>query len=67
MSGLELSRAYYEAHGRELLEQRFPQLFGRMTIGLAGEGSECFGFDDLYSEDHDFGHQAWRQEWDCRD
>ena len=55
MSGLELSRAYYEAHGRELLEQRFPQLFDRMTIGLAGEGSECFGFDDLYSEDHDFG------------
>ncbi|MCH1983907.1 DUF4037 domain-containing protein [Ruminococcus sp. OA3] len=55
MNGLELSRAYYEAYGRERLRQRFPQLFDRMTIGLAGEGSECFGFDDLYSEDHDFG------------
>lgn len=55
MNGLELSRAYYETCGRELLKQRFPKLFDRMTIGLAGEGSECFGFDDLYSEDHDFG------------
>ena len=55
MKGLELSRSYYEACGREMLERRFPELFDRMAIGLAGEGSECFGFDDKYSADHDFG------------
>ena len=55
MKGLELARGYYEACAKELLKERFPALFDRMTIGLAGEGSECFGFDDDYSRDADFG------------
>lgn len=55
MKGLELSRNYYELYGRHMLKQKFPKLFERMAIGLAGEGSECFGFDDDYSRDHDFG------------
>lgn len=55
MKGLELSRAYYEAHGREMIRTRFPYLEGRIAAGLVGEGSECFGFDDEISRDHDFG------------
>ncbi len=55
MKGLELSRLYYEQVGRPVLAERFPGLFRRMAIGLAGEGSECLGFDDELSQDHDWG------------
>ncbi len=55
MQGLELARRYYEEVGRPAFEAAFPELIGRMAFGLAGEGSECFGFDDAFSRDHDFG------------
>ena len=54
MNGLALSRAYYETHGLPMLRQAFPDLLGRIAVGLTGPGSECFGFDDEYSRDHDF-------------
>lgn len=55
VNGLELARAYYEQCGKSALAKRFPELAERMAVGLAGEGSECFGFDDGLSVDHDFG------------
>lgn len=55
MKGLELSKFYYENMGKQALEKQFPELMRRMAIGLAGEGSECFGFDDALSRDHDWG------------
>ena len=54
MRGLDLARAYYEAHGRPMLEARFPELLPHVAAGLFGSGSECFGFDDEISRDHDF-------------
>jgi tetratricopeptide (TPR) repeat protein len=54
-SGLELSRNYYETYGRPMLEEKFPNYLNRIAVGLIGEGSECFGFDDEVSMDHDFG------------
>lgn len=54
MRGLELARAYYEEYGRPMIEEQFPAYAGRIAVGLAGEGSECFGYDDQYSRDHDF-------------
>lgn len=54
MKGLELSRNYYTAYGKPALEEKFPALLPRLAIGLVGEGSECFGFDDDISQDHDF-------------
>lgn len=55
MKGLELARKAYDEVGRPILQAEFPQLFCRMAVGLAGDGSECMGFDDEISQDHDFG------------
>lgn len=54
MNGLEVSKAFYEQHGRPMLEKQFPDLCPRIAVGLVGHGSECFGYDDVLSEDHDF-------------
>ena len=55
MKGLELAEKYFEAVGKEMLLTKYPEYFERMAIGLVGQGSECFGFDDEISTDHDFG------------
>lgn len=55
MSGLKLSRAYWNAFGKPMIAERFPEYHGRIAAGLVGQGSECWGFDDEESHDHDFG------------
>lgn len=54
MQGLELSRRFYDACGKPMIEEQFGDVAGRIAVGLVGEGSECFGFDDALSADHDF-------------
>ena len=54
MKGLELSRAFFEEYGMPMLQEEFPQLLMYLAAGLTGSGSECFGFDDEVSRDHDF-------------
>ncbi len=53
--GLDLSEEFYECVAKESLFGMFTAFKGKMAIGLVGEGSECFGFDDDISTDHDFG------------
>lgn len=53
--GVELASGFYRDFGRPALLSRFEPYMDRMTIGLVGEGSECFGFDDRLSMDHDYG------------
>ena len=55
MKGMELSKAYFEEYGREMIDSRLSMYREYMAVGLVGEGSECFGFDDQLSTDHDFG------------
>ncbi len=54
MNGLELSRAFYEEYGAPMLQEQFPAQAGLIAVGLLGSGSECLGFDDEVSRDHDF-------------
>ena len=54
MQGLELARRYWKECGEPALEAQFPELLSRIAAGLCGSGSECFGFDDAVSQDHDF-------------
>ena len=54
MQGIELSRRYYEACGRPMLETQFAAVLPQLAVGVVGSGSECFGFDDDISRDHDF-------------
>ncbi|MBR6954895.1 MAG: DUF4037 domain-containing protein [Clostridia bacterium] len=54
MKGLEIARAYWETCGQPMMEERFPELLPVAAAGLCGSGSECFGYDDELSRDHDF-------------
>ncbi len=54
MKGLELSRRYWEAYGRAMLERDFPEVRDLIAAGLCGSGSEVLGYDDGISQDHDF-------------
>ena len=54
MQGLEEARRLYERYGTDMIDRLFPRWAGRIAVGLAGHGSECFGFDDELSHDHDF-------------
>lgn len=54
MKGIELARLYYEEYGKPMLEEQFGEYVGVIAVGLVGSGSECFGYDDALSQDHDF-------------
>ena len=54
LNGLALSEAYFAEYGMPMLREKFPELLPFVAAGLFGSGSECFGFDDGISRDHDF-------------
>ncbi len=66
MQGLDISREFYIQYGRPMLEEQFSDVIDRIAVGLVGEGSECLGFDDAFSRDHDFdaGFCLWITEKD---
>jgi hypothetical protein len=55
MNGLELSEKFCTLVVAPMISENFPELVPHMAAGLVGEGSECFGYDDELSRDHDWG------------
>ena len=54
MKGLEIAEKYFNEFGYPMLKSDFPELLPLLCAGLVGSGSECYGFDDEISKDHDF-------------
>ncbi len=55
IKGLVLSKEYYNKVARDLFYTKYRDAMKYATIGLIGPGSECYGYDDEISTDHDFG------------
>ena len=54
MKGIELARAYWETYGVPIIREQFPEYGEIIAAALTGSGSECYGFDDEVSRDHDY-------------
>jgi hypothetical protein len=55
VKGLVLSERYFFEICVPMIEEKFPSYREKIAAGLVGDGSECFGFDDEISRDHDWG------------
>jgi hypothetical protein len=55
MQGLEIAEKYFWKYGAPLIEEKFSEYKNRIAAGLVGDGSDCYGFDDEISQDHDWG------------
>lgn len=55
MTGLELSHQFWVNIGKPRLQMQLPDVLKCAAVGLVGEGSDCFGYDDEISRDHDWG------------
>jgi hypothetical protein len=55
MKGLELSRLFWSKVGFPSFSRIFPDRLSDIVVGMVGPGAECYGFDDTYSQDHDWG------------
>lgn len=54
MKGLELAKRFYLEYGEKMIKENFSEIEKYLAVGLVGSGSECFGYDDEISQDHDF-------------
>ena len=52
---VDKNRRFYDEYVADMIRKDFAAYESRIAVGIAGEGSDCFGYDDLISRDHDFG------------
>ena len=55
VSGMTLAKHLYLKWLKPELEIKLPEWTDRIAIGLVGKGSDCYGYDDEASRDHDWG------------
>ena len=55
LNNFDNSRRFYEKQVSGMIRNLFSVYEDRIAVGLVGEGSDCFGYDDFISRDHDFG------------
>jgi len=55
MNGVDLAERYFSGVALPALREEFGPGLNRLAAGLVGDGSECFGYDDELSRDHDWG------------
>ena len=55
MNCLELSKDFYYKVLEPRIVARCPHCLEKIAVGLFGNGSQCLGFDDEISRDHDWG------------
>ncbi len=58
MKGIEIARRFFEQEVKLMLERDFSDYMPYIAVGLVGHGSECFGYDDEISVDHDYGEDC---------
>lgn len=52
---LDDNQKFYLKAIAPMIRKEFPEYEKRIAVGIAGEGSDCFGYDDAISRDHDYG------------
>lgn len=57
LTGLERAEIVAK-YTSEFIKAKYPNLYSRICLALVGVGSECLGFDDEISEDHDFSSRC---------
>lgn len=64
MKGLDRSRVLFEESVLPKIREEVPEVIPYLAAGLVGEGSDCFGYDDEISLDHDAGTRIclWLEE-----
>ena len=52
---MQLAEMYFYEYGLPGIKNKFTEYQERIAAGLIGDGSECYGFDDDISRNHDWG------------
>lgn len=58
MTTIDKCRKFYTESVAPVIHEKYPDFECRIAAGIAGEGSECWGYDDIYSQDHDYSDSS---------